>query len=190
MANINLLPWRDQQRRERLRATLIACGAICMVAVLALLGAITIMNGRIEHQQARNAYLQSEINSLAKVIKEIENIKEKRDELLSRMDVIQTLQSNRAQIVHVFDDLVQKLPTGVLYSSIEKNGGSIAIRGKAQSNARVSALMRNLDSSDWFDNPSLNVVDVLDENGTLISQFNLTIKEFKKGSDSELETVN
>jgi len=190
MANINLLPWREQQRKERNQATLIACIGMWLVAGLIVFAAKTIMDGRIEHQQQRNAYLQSEINSLAKVIKEIEDIKEKRDELLSRMDVIQTLQSNRAQIVHVFDDLVQKLPKGVHYSSIEKNSGNIAIRGKAQSNARVSALMRNLDSSDWFDNPSLQVVDVLDEDGAQVSQFNLTIKEFKKDSDSDVENVN
>lgn len=190
MANINLLPWREQQRKERLRATLITCGAMCLVAALIVGGIVSVMNARIQYQQDRNAYLQTEIDNLAKVIKEIENIKEKRDQLLSRMEVIQTLQSNRAQIVHVFDDLVQKLPVGVHYSSIEKSGGNITIRGRAQSNARVSALMRNLDSSDWFDNPSLNVVDVIDEEGAQVSQFNLTVKEFKKNAETDLETVN
>jgi type IV pilus assembly protein PilN len=190
MANINLLPWREAQRRERNRATMVLCGVIWGIAAIIVFLANTYMNSRISHQEARNAYVQSEINALSKVIKEIEDLKDKRDKLLARMEVIQTLQTNRSQIVHVFDDLVTKLPNGVYYDKISKANGKLTIGGKAQSNNRVSALMRNLDSSDWFDNTSLKVVDVIDQNGASISSFDVEVKEEKqKGEDTGVEAI-
>jgi len=190
MANINLLPWREAQRRERNRDTLITCFAMWGVAALMVFLATAFMNGRIEHQEDRNDYLQSEINDLSKVIREIEDLKEKRDALLARMQVIQTLQSNRSQIVHVFDDLVTKLPKGVYYNSITKSGGKLNIGGMAQSNGRVSALMRNLDSSEWFDNTSLTVVDVVDQNGASVSKFNVVVKEEHKETGDGVESID
>lgn len=191
MANINLLPWREAQRRERNRTTLVMCGLIWGVAALLVLMGKTVMDSRIDHQKARNAYVQSEIDSLSKVIREIEDLKEKRDKLLARMDVIQTLQSNRSQIVHVFDDLVTKLPKGVFYDTIAKANGKLTIAGKAQSNNRVSALMRNLDSSEWFDNSSLKVVDVVDQDGQSVSSFNVEVKEENQQNDNQngIETI-
>ena len=180
MANINLLPWREAQRRERNRITMFMCVAMLVVAGLTVFAAKLIMDGRINHQEQRNSYMQGEIDSLAKVIKEIDNLKSKRDALLARQEVIQNLQENRAQIVHVFDDLVSKLPKGVYYDSINKREGKLSIGGKAQSNARVSALMRSLDSSDWFRNASLQVVDVIDQNGALVSKFDVDVKEQRK----------
>ncbi len=180
MANINLLPWREAQRRERNQMTLVICVAMWGVACLLVLAGKLFMDSRIDHQKARNAYVQSEIDALSKVIREIEDLKEKRDALLSRMEVIQNLQKNRSQIVHVFDDLVSKLPNGVYYDTITKNQNRFGIKGKAQSNGRVSALMRSLDSSDWFDNATLNVVDVVDQNGASISQFDVQVREERK----------
>lgn len=185
MANINLLPWREAQRRERNRTTMMLCGVIWGIAALIVFMANMYMNSRIDHQEARNAYVQSEIDALSKVIKEIEDLKDKRDKLLARMEVIQTLQSNRAQIVHVFDDLVTKLPKGVFYDAIAKSSNKLTIGGRAQSNNRVSALMRNLDSSDWFDNTSLKVVDVIDQNGGSVSKFDVEVKEENKQSEEE-----
>lgn len=189
MANINLLPWREAQRRERNRATMVMCLAIWAGAGLIVLMGKLYMDSKIDHQQARNAYLQAEINSLSEVIKEIENIKEQRDKLLSRMEVIQNLQANRSQIVHVFDDLVTKLPLGAFYDRISKSKGKLTIEGKAQSNNRVSALMRNLDSSDWFDNTSLQVVDVIDRNGAPVSSFSVEVREEKKAEAQVIETI-
>ena len=187
MANINLLPWREAQRRERNRATLLTCILMWIGAFFVVLLGKIVMDARIDHQQSRNAYLQSEINSLSVVIAEIEDLKEKRDQLIARMEVIQTLQENRAQIVHVFDDLVTKLPKGVYFDSIDKNSERLKIMGKAQSNGRVSALMRNLDASDWFSNPDLKVVDVVDQNGVSVSEFDVEVKESR--SDSEAQGV-
>jgi len=191
MANINLLPWREELRQERNKVTVVICALMAIVAVLIVFSGKLFMDSRINHQNSRNAYLQSEINSLSKTIKEIEDIKQRRDALRARMDVIQALQQNRAQIVHVFDDLVNKLPDGVYYDSIIKSGDRINIDGKAQSNNRVSLLMRSLDASDWFDAPSLKVVDVLDRNGVSVSQFDLDIKEQKKkdSSNDNIEVI-
>jgi len=121
MANINLLPWREAQRRERNQQTLFMCIGIWAIAGLIVFAAKTVMDSRIEYQQARNQFIQTEINKLSKIIKEIETLKDKRDALLARMEVIQNLQQNRSQIVHVFDDLVNKLPNGVFYESIGKS---------------------------------------------------------------------
>lgn len=180
MANINLLPWREAQRRERNRETLMMCIAMWVAAGIVVFIGKSIMDARIANQESRNAYLQSEINKLSEVIKEIEDIKERRDALLARMDVIQNLQKNRSQIVHIFDDLVTKLPKGVYYDNIRKDQSTLQIGGMAQSNGRVSALMRSLDASDWFDNTNLKVVDVVDNNGALVSKFSIDVKEERK----------
>ncbi len=185
MANINLLPWREEQRRERNRSTLMACVALWLFAGLIVFGAKLFMDGKIQYQENRNTYLQSEINDLSQVIKEIEDLKDKRDQLLARMEVIQSLQANRSQIVHVFDDLVTKLPKGVYYESIRKSDGRLRINGNAQSNGRVSALMRNLDASDWFDNASLAVVDVIDRNGAPVSTFDVQVIEERKDNSNQ-----
>lgn len=184
MANINLLPWREAQRRERNRATGLVCLAMIVGACLIVLTGKMIMDARIDHQKARNAYINKEIKALRKVIKEIEGLKDRRDDLVARMQVIQGLQSNRSQIVHVFDDLVTKLPEGVYFDSVSKRGRNFRIGGKAQSNNRVSTLMRSLDASNWFDNASLKVVDVVDQNGVLVSKFNMQVKEQRRKSGS------
>jgi len=183
MANINLLPWREAQRRERNRTTMMICVGMWIVAGLVVLAGKMV-------KESRNAYLNQEINALSKVIEEIEDLKDKRDALLARMEVIQTLQKNRSQIVHVFDDLVNKLPKGVYYDTINKDNNQFRIDGKAQSNGRVSALMRSLDASDWFANASLKVVDVVDQNGTSVSKFDVAVKEERKSGEQGDATEN
>jgi len=183
MANINLLPWREAQRRERNQMTLVICGLMWGAACLVVFAGKLFMDYQIDHQKARNTYVQSEIDALSKVISEIEDLKQKRDDLLSRMEVIQNLQKNRSQIVHVFDDMVSKLPAGVFYDKISKNDRRLAMVGKAQSNGRVSALMRSLDASDWFDGATLNVVDVIDQNGASVSQFDILVREQRADED-------
>ena len=187
MANINLLPWREQHRAEQNKQLLAACVLGWVLAAGIVFMVKLYMDSLIDHQNARNAYIQSEINKLSVIIKEIENLKEKRNAILSRMEIIQNLQANRAQIVHVFDDLVHKLPEGVYFDSVSKSARNISLKGKAQSNGRVSALMRNLDSSEWFDNPSLKVVDVNDQQGILISQFALDVKEESKSNTGDID---
>lgn len=190
MANINLLPWREELRQERNKVTAVMCAAVIGAALLVVFGAKLVMDARISHQNDRNAFIQAEINKLSAVIKEIEDIKQRRDALSARIDVIQSLQQNRAKIVHIFDDLVNKLPDGVFYDSVQKSGTSLSIKGKAQSNERVSRLMTSLDDSEWFDNSSLKVVDVLAQNGISVSEFDIEVKEQQKNSGNDgTETV-
>lgn len=183
MTQINLLPWREMRRREQDRKILtMAVGVWVLMGLLVFYGHLHV-TGLIEHQNERNKYLQTKIAELDEQIKEINELKRRKADLIARMEVIQELQRNRTQIVHVFDDLVRKLPEGVYLTNLEKKGNRITLKGLAQSNARVSALMRNLDSSPWFANPDLDVIDVRPREGTRISQFTLRVNQ--QGSESE-----
>lgn len=186
MTKINLLPWREMRRRERDRQILTGS-----VLSWALMGLVVFygwwhMNGLIDFQNRRNSFLKQETAVLDKQIKEIREIKRRKEALLARMEVIQQLQSNRTQIVHVFDDLVRKLPKGVYLTSLKKKGKNITLAGYAQSNARVSSLMRNLDSSDWFANPNLNVINVTPSGESRVSRFTLQVKEQKKKKQASI----
>jgi type IV pilus assembly protein PilN len=177
---INLLPWREMRRREQDRQLLsLSVGAWILMGLAVFYGQYH-MNGLIEHQNNRNAFLQTEIAKLDKQIKEINELKRRKEALLARMEVIQQLQANRTQIVHVFDDLVRKLPKGVYLTGLSKKRNNLTLKGFAQSNARISALMRNLDSSDWFTNPNLDVINVTPRAGTRISKFTLRVREQPK----------
>ena len=185
MTRINLLPWREIRRRQRDRQLLFAgAGSWALMALIVMYASLH-MNTLIENQNRRNTYLKQEITTLDKQIKEIQELKRKKESLLARMDVIQRLQSDRTQIVHVFDDLVRKLPKGVYLTSLGKKKKTIIMKGIAQSNARVSALMRNLDSSDWFTNPTLNVISVSPKAGTLVSRFTLTVRQEVKDKKAD-----
>lgn len=135
------------------------------------------MNGLIDHQNKRNDYLKTEIAALDRKIEEINKLKERKQALIARMEIIQQLQQDRTQIVHVFDDLVRKLPKGVYLTGLAKKNKQITLKGMAQSNARVSHLMNNLDSSDWFTNPNLDIVNAQDQGGTRVSQFTVRVNE-------------
>lgn len=180
---INLLPWREIRRREQDRRLFsVGIGAWVLMGV-AVFYAYYHVNGMIEHQNNRNAYLKKEITQLEKQIKEINQIKKRKQALLARMEVIQQLQGNRTQVVHVFDDLVRKLPKGVYFTKLNKKKNNVALQGFAESNARISALMRNLDSSDWFANPNLDVINVTPKGGSRISKFTLRVVQETKRQD-------
>ena len=186
MTAINLLPWREKRRHEQNRQLMFGAALAGVVSATLVLIAMQFMNARIDNQIDRNNYLQSEIDRLQLVIQEIDQLRDKKDALLARMEVIQKLQSNRAQIVHLLDDLVRKLPTGVYFESAQKDEESIQLIGVAQSNGRVSSLMRNLDSSNWFDNPSLNLVDVTDSGNTRVSRFDLRVRQAQSEDEGQL----
>ncbi len=168
MAHINLLPWREEQRQEKTRQF-----ATITVLLLLLTAALFYMvhatfNNQIAHQDHRNAILQSEIKTLDIALKKIETLEETRAQLLSRMDIIQSLQRQRPQIVRLFDDFVRTVPEGIFLVSIEQKGEQITIKGVAESNGRVSAYMRNIDASDWMSTPRLKVIQT--RKGTLRSR--------------------
>lgn len=158
MAHINLLPWREERRKEQLRQFLTMLGLTVVLMVLIILAVHLQYNRMISAQQARNDYLKKEITAVEKQIREINNIAKEKKRLLARMEVIQQLQRNRPSIVHLFEEMVKVIPEGVHINSLKQKGKNLTINGIAQSNARVSAYMRNIDTSPWLTKPQLNII--------------------------------
>lgn len=158
MARINLLPWREQLREERKQRFLVTLGGVFIMAAGVVFLGDQYLSAAIERQNARNQFIKSEIAVLDARIAEIKELRARREQLLDRMKIIQDLQGNRPIIGRVFDQLVRTLPDGVYFTSVKMAGKSIAIVGAAESNNRVSNLMRNLDSSEWLTSPNLTEV--------------------------------
>ncbi len=177
MAKINLRPWREELRAEKQKQFVVMIlGAVIIAGGLAFLWKSD-MDSRIAYQQSRNAYIETATKELDKQIKEIENLKRQRDELLARMQVIQDLQGKRPVIVRVFDELVRTLPDGLYYTDLKKAGERLDIVGMAESNSRISNLMRQFEDSEWFANPNLTNVAAADSARSGYSQFNLSVRQ-------------
>ena len=176
MAEINLLPWRDERRAELKQEFLAVLGVVVAFAGLAVFLMDMFVSGQIQNQTDRNAYLQDNISALNKQVEEIREMQRKRTQLLDRMTVIQELQGNRPVIVRILDQLVRTVPDGVFYTDVSARGQVITIRGIAESNNRVSSLMRRLDASDWFKEPNLEGVKSEPEYGEQATTFNMTVK--------------
>jgi type IV pilus assembly protein PilN len=177
---INLLPWREMRRKEQDRQLLtIAVGAWILMGVIIFYAHVHV-SSLIDNQNKRNEFLNQEIAKVEKEIKEIAEIKKQRADLIARMNVIYQLQGARTQVVHIFDELVRKLPEGVYFTSLKDSGAALALQGVAQSNARVSALMRNLASSDWFADPELEIIRVKSVGSDRVSEFSLKVKVVAK----------
>lgn len=175
MASINLLPWREERRHALKKEFLTVLAAVAAFALVLLVLANQVVNGSIEHQTGRNQYLQNNINELNQQVKEIAEIEKKRAELIDRMKIIQDLQGTRPLIVRVFDELVRTLPDGVFYRSMTRTDNKIEFEGVAESNTRVSSLMRQLESSEWFESPNLTAVEAAPDFGEQASFFKLTV---------------
>jgi type IV pilus assembly protein PilN len=176
MANINLLPWREERRQELKREFLVVLGGVAIIgAGLVVLTHIFFSNA-VSAQQSRNAYIQKHINELNEQVKEIKELENKRNELLERMAVIQRLQGDRPLIVRIFDELVRTLPDGLFYRSLSRNDSVIKLKGVAESNNRISSLMRRLDGSDWFSSPNLSSVKAESDFGDQASGFTMSYK--------------
>lgn len=176
MANINLLPWREERRQELRKEFLVTLAATAVFALFCLLVTNRIYHTWIEDQNGRNSYLQRSIDDLNRQVAEIKKLEEQRRQLLDRMKVIQNLQGTRPLVVHVFDELVRTLPDGVFYQSLARSDKRIDISGIAESNNRVSSLMRQLDKSDWFKSPNLTSVKAAPEFGEQASSFQMTVQ--------------
>lgn len=185
MTRINLLPWRELRRKEQDRQLLSIGAAAGVLMGLIVFYASLHIGALVEEQNKRNAFLDSEIKKVDAQIAEIKELKKKRDALVARMQVIQQLQSDRTQIVHVFDDLVRKLPEGMYLTNVKQTGGNLVLQGVAQSNARVSSFMRNLDTSNWFANPDLEVINVQPKGGERVSQFTLRVAQVNKSAKAD-----
>jgi type IV pilus assembly protein PilN len=159
MPRINLLPWRESERKRKRQEFILAIGAAIATAALVTLLGRWQMSAAIEHQNDRNRVLGEEIAELDKQIQEILGLENQKRRLLARMEVIETLQRSRPEIVHVFDEIVRVLPEGVYLTFLKQSGTRFEIRGVAQSSTRVSAFMRNIDASEWLADPALSIVE-------------------------------
>jgi type IV pilus assembly protein PilN len=180
MARINLLPWREAERKHRQREF---GGMMAAALVLALaVGAGVHMNvdARITYQNQRNAFLEGEIAVLNRKIREIKDLEKTKANLIARMNIIQRLQESRPEVVHLFDELVKTLPDGVYLTKVVQHGHNLDLEGRAQSNARVSAYMRNIDASPWLGGASLKVIEHRDKTGAGFSEFQLKATETTK----------
>ncbi len=178
MARINLLPWREQLREERKQRFLVTIVGVLIVAGGIVFLADQYLNATITQQNARNDFIRNEISALDSRIKEISELKTRRQQLVERMKIIQDLQGNRPIAARVFDQLVRTLPDGVYFTDIKMVGKSVSLEGAAESNNLVSSLMRNQDASDWLTAPNLTEVkaisaDKLDQANT----FKLTVQQ-------------
>jgi len=176
MIRVNLLPHREQKRAARQRQFGMLAGGIAVLAALIVLLVHGLLAGRIENQQGRNNYLETEIAKLDLQIAEIKRIKEQTQSLLARKQVVETLQNNRSAVVHLLDQLARQLPDGVYLKEVKQTGNDIFLQGYAQSNARVAALMRNLDASPWLESPNLIETKSATVKNVRGSEFTLTVK--------------
>ncbi|MCX7960344.1 MAG: PilN domain-containing protein [Burkholderiales bacterium] len=173
IVRINLLPHREERRR-RARAHFATLAGMTAALGAAIVGAVYILNERaLAEQQERNAFLKSEIAKLDKEIEEIKKLKDEIAALLARKQVIEALQADRAQTVYLLDELVRQMPDGVFLKSMKQKGLAVELTGYAQSNARVSALMRNIESSQWLANPQLVEIKAANLGKMRVSEFNL-----------------
>jgi len=164
MPRINLLPWREQERRERKLAFFVALGIAAGVAAITAFAAYLLLGSMIDAQEARNDRLRAQINILDKQIEEINDLEAQKQKFISRMQIIEKLQRSRPEVVHLFDELVKAMPDGTYLTSVKQDGVKLKLEGVAQSSTRVSTLMRNIAASQWLRNPELEVVETAKDN--------------------------
>jgi type IV pilus assembly protein PilN len=175
-ARINLLPHRTERRKRARQHFLVVAGGTAILGALVVVAMHTFYAAKIDAQTERNRFLKSEIAKLDKEIAEIKKLKDEIAALLARKQVIETLQADRAQTVHLLDELVRQMPEGVYLKSVVQRGMGVNVVGFAQSNARVSTLMRNIESSPWLTNPGLVEVRATSVAKRRVSEFNLNFQ--------------
>jgi type IV pilus assembly protein PilN len=159
MPRINLLPWREEQRKERKLGFVVSLGGGTIAAAVAAFAAYLLFGSMIDAQDNRNQMLRAEIKQLDKQIEEINNLESAKQKFIARMEIIEKLQRSRPEIVHLFDEIVRQLPDGVYLTGVKQQDKRLKFEGVAQSSTRVSAFMRNIDGSEWLKNPELEVVE-------------------------------
>jgi type IV pilus assembly protein PilN len=174
MPRINLLPWRELERKVRRREFMVAAGAAVFAAAVFVLGGKLVYSSWTDAQIEKNNLLKKEIVKLDAQIADIQDLENRKQRLVARMEIIERLQRKRPEIVHLFDELVKTVPEGVYLTQIKENGNKLEIHGVAQSSTRVSTFMRNIDGSMWMDNPQLQVVESAQNSPTGGSSFTLT----------------
>jgi type IV pilus assembly protein PilN len=183
MPRINLLPWREQERRERKLAFFVALGIAAGVAAVTAFAAYLLLGSMIDDQAARNDRLRGQIKLLDKQIEEINDLEAQKQKFISRMQIIEKLQRSRPDVVHLFDELVKSMPDGTYLTSVKQDGVKLKLEGVAQSSTRVSTLMRNIAASQWLRNPELEVVETTKDN--IGSRFVLDAQQVSAAIDED-----
>ncbi len=175
MIRINLLPHREEKRRMRRQQFYALSGLIALLAVVIWLFGYSVIDRYINAQEQQNVFLKAEIVALDKEIEEIKRLKEQTDSLLSRKRIIESLQADRTETVHLFNELARQVPEGVYLKTLKQTGQKINLTGYAQSNSRISTLMRNLEASPLLERPDLIEIKAVSINNRRISEFNMNV---------------
>jgi len=187
MIRINLLPHREIRRKHQQQQFFVLLGGVVVIGAAVWFVVHSFLNEQFETQQGRNKYLQDEIVKLDKQIAEIQKLKDQTAALLARKRVVETLQGNRSEVVHLLDQLVRQLPDGVYLKSVKQIGSRVTITGLTQSQARVSTLMRNLESSPQLESPGLVEIKAVQQGGQRANEFimNINITRAKVEDDAK-----
>jgi type IV pilus assembly protein PilN len=186
MPSINLLPWREAERKQRQRDFGVAMGGAVIAGIAVVMVSMLVYSQMIAGQQERNQRLTDEIVELEKSIEEIDGLERQKERLLARMEIIEQLQKSRPEIVHLFDEMVRQLPEGVYLTGMKQKGRRVEIRGVAQSSTRVSALMRQIDASSWMGDPEVERVETKQAGSSRQSEFVVYLKQKRSDSEEEL----
>lgn len=189
MIRINLLPHREQKRKARREQFYALSGLMLVLAGLIWFLGYTILNGYISVQESKNAFLKKEIAALDKQIDEIKKLREQTEALLSRKQIIESLQANRTETVHLFNELARQVPSGVYLKSVKQAGQKITLNGLAQSNAKVSTLMRNLDDSPVLEKPDLVEIKAVTVDKRRLSDFTMRVQFTRQQSSEEAKVL-
>jgi type IV pilus assembly protein PilN len=173
MPRINLVPWREAERKRKRQEFGVAFVAALLIAALIAFVISLQMQSLIDEQQARNEYLKGEIATLDKQIAEILDLEKRKEALKARIDVIEQLERSRPEIVHVFDQLVRTLPDGIYLTSVKQTDRKLQVKGIAQSSTRVASYMRNIDASEWLTDPSLDILETKSDPNSTGAEFTL-----------------
>lgn len=187
MANINLLPWREDLRNQRNQEFGMVAGISAGAAVLIIVGISVFYGTLIDNQESRNKFMGGEIAKLENKIKEIKTLKAKKARLLQRITTIQQLQTNRTEIVHLFDETVKAVPDGVYLKSLTQRGNKLTLTGIAESNTRVSEYVRNIEASEWMKTPRIDIIKRNKATALQTNNFTLQLKQSNPSSKKKEE---
>ena len=187
MPAINLLPWREAERQKRQRDFGVALGGAVVVGIAVIMATMFAYSKMIDNQEGRNDRLTAEIKVLEAKITEIDALERQKERLIARMEIIEQLQQSRPEIVHLFDELSRQLPEGVYLTGMKQTGSRVEIRGVAQSSTRVSALMRQIDASEWLGDPEVERVETKQSGNSRQSEFVVYHKQQQPALEAEDE---
>ena len=189
MPRINLLPWREEERKKRQRDFGVALAGGVVAAIAVVLLTMLAFNQMISNQQSRNQRLENEIAELQKSITEIDGLERQKERLLARMEIIEELQKSRPEIVHLFDEIARQMPEGVYLTGMKQTGNRVEVRGIAQSSTRVSALMRQVDSSEWMADPEVDRVETTQSGNSRQAEFVVYLRQESPGAEDDEEML-